>query len=165
MPTTYSRQCNTCSKEYTGFGKFYCSPACQPRDYSPNPKKGADHYMWKGEKASYYAFHEWLRANFGKADRCESTTCSGKSKKYEYSILKGKQHGHNRENYWMLCKPCHMKYDEVHYGDKSSKWKGGKPKCVHCSKTLSTYTANRCRACIMKLDNPINYRYAAVSST
>lgn len=92
---------------------------------------------WKGEEAGYFAFHEWLRSYYGKAYHCENPECDGKSKRFEWSLLRGKEHGHIRENYWQLCKSCHTKYDEINVGEKSYSWKGGKPGCLDCGKIIS----------------------------
>lgn len=38
-----------------------------------------------------------------------------------------------------------------HKGEKSYKWKGGKPKCLTCGKELSAYTSKICKNCYIKL--------------
>lgn len=79
---------------------------------------------WKGEKAGYFAFHEWLRVNFGSADKCEMPGCTYprknraqrviyKPKGFHWSLIHGNEHGHFRENYWMLCHSCHALYDRI----------------------------------------------------
>jgi len=75
-------------------------------------KHGSDHWAWKEELASYGAFHKWLVKNFGSASRCESINCPKlPTRRYEYALLDGKEHSHKRENYRMLCIPCHRSYD------------------------------------------------------
>ena len=37
------------------------------------------------------------------------------------------------------------------YGDKSPRWKGGKPDCLDCGKKLSVYYVRRCKSCSHKL--------------
>lgn len=59
----------------------------------------------------YRRVHGWLSYNFGTAKRCESPTCSGESKKYQYALIKGKEYSKVRENFMMLCISCHLKYD------------------------------------------------------
>lgn len=59
----------------------------------------------------YIALHHWLRVQYGNADKCESQTCSGKSKKFEYALIHGKEYEAKRENFWQLCCSCHKKYD------------------------------------------------------
>lgn len=79
---------------------------------------------WKGEDAGYDAFHLWLKNNYGKANKCEMPGCVypriNKAKQillapkaFNWSLIHGKVHGHFRENYWMLCISCHMRYDGV----------------------------------------------------
>lgn len=73
--------------------------------------RGKEHYRWKGDKATYGAFHTWLKVNFGKADRCENSNCEKKSINYNWALLKEKDYEHKRINFWMLCISCHRKYD------------------------------------------------------
>jgi len=60
---------------------------------------------------NYYNVHQWLRHRYGNANKCESPECEGKSKTFQWALLKGKSYKHNRENFWMLCRSCHRKYD------------------------------------------------------
>lgn len=74
------------------------------------------HWAWKGSEASYKAFHQWLRRNFGNPYKCEFESSNMKHlnpKRYEYALLKGHQHGHDRSRYIMLCPSCHRKYDGI----------------------------------------------------
>ena len=68
---------------------------------------------WKNHSysKSYRAIHKWLCRNYGKAYKCESLGCLEESKRYEWALIKGKEHDHNRENYISLCKSCHGLYD------------------------------------------------------
>ncbi len=79
-------------------------------------------FKWKGEEASYYAFHIWLFTNFGKANKCENPECKYprknknnqiiyQPKRFHWALIHGKEHGHFRENYFMLCASCHKLYD------------------------------------------------------
>lgn len=75
-------------------------------------KSGDDHANWKGVEASYSAFHKWLLKHHGKPSRCESVACPNlPSFRFEYALIAGKEHAHNRDNYRMLCVPCHRSYD------------------------------------------------------
>ena len=67
--------------------------------------------MWKGDDASYYAKHIWLKTNFGKADECQNMDCKGRSKTYHWALKKGFKYEHKRENYLKLCVSCHQLYD------------------------------------------------------
>lgn len=57
------------------------------------------------------AIHKWLRNHYGKANRCEMKDCQSKTSLYEWALKKGKEYKHKRDNYLMLCKSCHRKYD------------------------------------------------------
>lgn len=82
-----------------------------------NPKayyfpKGEKHPNWKGGNTCYIAMHAWLRINFGKADKCENKNCKIiKPKRFEWALIRGKKHSHNRKNYIQFCISCHRKYD------------------------------------------------------
>jgi hypothetical protein len=81
------------------------------------------HHQWKGKKASYFAKHMWIQRKYGKADRCENPDCvyprwstDGKRymkapKMFNYALIHGCEHDHNRDNYWRLCVSCHRNYD------------------------------------------------------
>lgn len=80
------------------------------------------HYLWKGKKASYTAFHAWLKRRYGKASMCEYTHCkyprvnkNGKilkeAKNFNWALRHSESHGHDRGAYIQLCRSCHSKYD------------------------------------------------------
>ncbi len=84
--------------------------------------RGAAASNWKGDEAGYHAIHQWLRSNFGSADRCENKLCvyprinaankTLKAAKYfEWALLKGKTYVHERANFIRLCISCHKRYD------------------------------------------------------
>lgn len=74
-------------------------------------KHGKDHWMWKGDAASYSAVHKWLVNNFGKANRCENINCPQRpSRRFEYALI-GAAYTHNKNCFKMLCIPCHRSYD------------------------------------------------------
>jgi len=59
----------------------------------------------------YHNIHHWLRQTHGKADRCESNICQGRSKSYHWALKKGCQYSRNRDLFFMLCQSCHGFYD------------------------------------------------------
>lgn len=69
--------------------------------------------QWRGNKAAYSTIHAWLLRHYGKADHCISETCIGKSKLYEWALIKGRAHDHKIENYQPMCKSCHRIYDGI----------------------------------------------------
>lgn len=125
MPSKYKGICKGCNKPYTGFGRFYCSPKCQPRTLTGgavHPIKAEAHYNWKGDKAGYHAIHIWINKEWGKAVLCENTECVyprknaarswvKKPRRYEWALKRGRTYTRHREDYYQLCKSCHAKYD------------------------------------------------------
>lgn len=73
--------------------------------------KGQTNGNWKGDFVKYSGLHKWLRDNFGKANKCENENCPGKSKNFDYAKIKGKKYLRRRENFMMMCHPCHKQYD------------------------------------------------------
>lgn len=85
-------------------------------------KRGTEHPHWKGANASYFAKHEFINSNFGKASRCENEGCVyprknpsrtwlKEPKRFEWALKHGRDYSHNKEDYVMLCKSCHSIYD------------------------------------------------------
>lgn len=79
---------------------------------------GKQHHLYKEEGFSYSAVHNWLRYNFGKADRCDFC---GSNRNIDWA---NKSHNYTRElNDWIkLCKKCHWKYDQVAWGVATKKF-------------------------------------------
>lgn len=64
---------------------------------------------WKGDKASYLAFHSRVQRYRGKASKC--TICKTEdAKKYEWANLTGNYS--NIFDYQEMCTTCHIKYDK-----------------------------------------------------
>ena len=89
---------------------------------------GTKSSQWKGDDIGYMAVHAWLWSRYGKADRCESKDCNGKSKRYEWALKKGKECKRRRSHFIRLCRSCHHKYD------MNESWK------KKIAKTLTQYT-------------------------
>lgn len=60
-------------------------------------------------KKEHSSIHAWLRHRHGAASECEH--CNNKDKKYEYALKHGCEYKKDRNNYLMLCRSCHRKYD------------------------------------------------------
>lgn len=143
--------CSVCGRKYQRHEsqsiskRKVCSPKCyweskkgekQNQCYTKNARKkiskaltgkkqpwndNEKHHEWKGNKASYTAFHQWLKRKYGKANKCENPKCvyprmtaNGilwSPKRFEWAKIHGYEHDHKRENYWQLCKSCHAIYD------------------------------------------------------
>lgn len=63
------------------------------------------------DRKTYARVHHWLRTNYGSANKCESEACEHKSTNYEWALKTGYEYVEKRENFLMLCVPCHRKYD------------------------------------------------------
>lgn len=72
--------------------------------------KGKDHWNFDSNP-SRSAIHKWLKRYFGPANRCENVTCSGRGKKYDWALIKGKDYKRLRSCFMMLCRSCHVQYD------------------------------------------------------
>lgn len=73
--------------------------------------KGEKHWLW-AKNPSYDAIHTWLIREFGRAEKCENPDCKIQNPiRFEYALLKEKNHERKRENYWKLCSSCHINYD------------------------------------------------------
>lgn len=109
------RKCEQCKKSFiykicisnmqSGFGKF-CYSKCYGFFQRNKPK------LYRiGEKYGYWAVHNWLKYNFGKADKCEMESCKKISKNFEWAKKIGKEYIKDRNNFLKLCRSCHRKYD------------------------------------------------------
>lgn len=71
-----------------------------------------ENHNLKKYDVEYQRIHKWLRITFGKANKCEMKMCKIiEAKRYEYALIRGKKYERKRENFMMLCKSCHVKYD------------------------------------------------------
>lgn len=57
------------------------------------------------------SIHYWLRALYGRANHCENKKCDNDSKFFDWALIKSKKYTFNRNNFKMLCRRCHHKYD------------------------------------------------------
>ena len=69
--------------------------------------KGSGNPRWKGSKAGSGSVHQWLARHF-KKDKCEEC---GTTKVLDWALIKGKKYLHKRENFKVLCRSHHLKYD------------------------------------------------------
>lgn len=63
---------------------------------------------WKGEKAGYFAIHNWIRKYYGSADHCEM--CGKTKGKFEWANISG-EYKRDRRDFIPLCQPCHRSLD------------------------------------------------------
>lgn len=66
----------------------------------------------KTHGGGYDAIHQWLNTHYGKANMCTGNKCLRISQTFQWALIKGKKHKHNRNNYMMLCSSCHRIYDQ-----------------------------------------------------
>ena len=72
----YNRECDTCKKEYIGWGKYYCSKKCRQQPQGKNSSS------WKGDNVGYASLHEWVLKTLGKPTKCKKC---GSVKNVEWS--------------------------------------------------------------------------------
>lgn len=84
---------------------------------------GENSSQWKGDSIGNKAFHKWLFYNYGKANKCENISCDGLSKNFEWANINNHQYRRIREDYIMLCKKCHHRYDFNNSGARKGFYK------------------------------------------
>lgn len=63
-------------------------------------------------KAAYHhTVHAWLRANFGRPNKCENIYCKNESTIFHWAKINGKPYACNRDFFNMLCSKCHSQQD------------------------------------------------------
>ena len=92
----------------------------------PKPKNahsfpaGKNHPNWKGNNASYSAFHQRLHKIKGLPKKCEICGLNNKNRMYHWANLTGKFE--NIDDYKRMCVSCHRKFDFSRQIDKSNKY-------------------------------------------
>ncbi len=71
---------------------------------------GEKHPLWV-EFPKYGTIHSWIHRTFGLASRCENKRCPGKSKTFDWALIKGREYQRVFENFMELCRSCHVRYD------------------------------------------------------
>lgn len=85
-------------------------------------------------KGTYNGYHRWIGRHYGKADHCENPECEGRSKTYEWALIKDREYSKDRKDYIQLCKICHCKYDGF---SERMKGKPGIPRTEEWKKNIS----------------------------
>src|SRR3990167_10822947 len=117
--------CKNCKSSFEAYTKNqnkkqFCSQKCslvfrnksiENREKVRLALSGEKSYMWKGDKAGYFAIHVWLRKKYGSANKCEQ--CKRKNApKYEWANI-SKKYKRDILDYIQLCTSCHNYYDRV----------------------------------------------------
>lgn len=113
---TSTKLCVECGvKHRSKFGyckkHFYYSPQGLLRNKKiAESKMGDKHPLWSGDNVSYDKLHKWVRRRLIEPKVCDN--CH-KEKTYKRSLdlaCKG-EYSRALENWWFLCRGCHMQID------------------------------------------------------
>lgn len=80
-------------------------------DKNPNWKGGITKKYAGIDHRQYNNVHNWLKREFGYANKCENYNCLGGSKTFQWAKIRNKKYIKDRDNFMMLCKSCHALYD------------------------------------------------------
>ena len=70
--------------------------------------------QYKDERSFRTSLHGRIRRKFGNAYKCENKGCRSKNtKRFEWSLIHGKEYELKIENFRMLCVSCHRRYDDT----------------------------------------------------
>lgn len=123
--------------------------------YKIRNSEGYKHHSWKGDKATYFSQHDWIRYHYGKANKCENKNCKNKCKYFEWANISG-VYIRDISDYKKLCIVCHKEMDYFNkYGNKCMKGheftpentyifpSTNKRRCMACRKEGNDYIPNR----------------------
>lgn len=71
---------------------------------------GEKNKMWKGDEASYFAKHIWLKTQFGRAQKCEECGATREERMIHWANISD-QYLRKREDWKQLCVPHHSRFD------------------------------------------------------
>lgn len=75
---------------------------------------GVNHYLWKGDDASYSAIHIWIKNELGPPSKCEHCGLDkipkGKKRGFHWANKTG-NYLRNTQDWLSLCVSCHKFYD------------------------------------------------------
>ena len=77
-----------------------------------------NHYRWKGDSVGYYALHNWIRKQKGKARKCEEC---GKEGRCHWANISG-EYKRDINDFKSLCASCHRQYDYPNFGKARSRY-------------------------------------------
>lgn len=87
-----------------------------------NPKKGPDNGNWKGDNATYTAYHYRVYTARGTASKCSVCGTSDQTETFDWANLTGNYPDIN--DYAEMCRKCHRKHDNNRsYGGRDSQYR------------------------------------------
>lgn len=137
-----TKTCELCSKEFTKrevgiMGKRwekrrFCSRKCMqevilnlgnfPKGHTPwnagkswDARKNEGNSLWRGDKASIIAIHEWVKRRMPKEKKCQICGTE-ENRMYHIANISG-EYKRNVSDYMRLCVPCHKRYDLNRIGE------------------------------------------------
>ncbi len=119
------KQCKACNANIS-YSSTYCRMHFQ--NGARNNRYGKHPWNYIHRKEKYYCMDCSKKVSTKFTKRCQSC-----AKKFHYKANPETIPGYGRLK------------------EKSSNWKGGKPRCVQCNKLLSAYHVKRCKGCEDKL--------------
>lgn len=75
-------------------------------------QRGSKNHMWKGDDASYKAFHQRMTKLRGQPQFCEVCLVTGPGRSYDWANLTGRFS--DPKDYQRMCRSCHWKHDLKH---------------------------------------------------
>jgi len=79
------------------------------RTAAKRDQSGPKNHMWKGDAASYKAFHHRMTSRFGQPQECSVCGTTDASRAYDWANLSGDYA--DLDDYARMCRSCHWKYD------------------------------------------------------
>lgn len=91
--------------------KWFKKLGIKARTAKRRNQNGDKNDSWKGDKASYSAFHYRVQAKRGKPSLCAMCETK-KAKRFEWANMTGDYA--DVYDYVRLCKSCHSRFDDIH---------------------------------------------------
>jgi hypothetical protein len=83
----------------------------QPRRQVKRDQRGERNHMWKGDQATYTAYHNRIASLHGQPQKCEVCGTSDSKKTYDWANLSGRYA--DPSDYRRMCRSCHWKHDQT----------------------------------------------------
>lgn len=91
--------------------KFMKNNGIKARVAAKRDQRGEKNSSWKGDGASYNAFHNRVYAARGKPMRCDVCMKDDPDASYDWANLTGRYE--DIDDYKRMCRSCHFKYDDI----------------------------------------------------